>query len=492
MVTAAQVKSALPKIEKYVTEAMRKTGVPGVAIAVVFEDRVAYLNGFGVCEVGKKRSVTAETVFQIASMSKPMAATVVAALVSDKLVTWDTRVSQLDPSFQLMDAYPTSQVTVRDLFSHRSGLGGNAGNDLELLGYDRETILHRLRFLRPASSFRSAYAYSNFGLTAGAVAAAKPSGKAWEVVAEEKIYQPLGMSSTSSRHSDFLKRANRTTLHVRLDGKWTAAVKRLPDAQSPAGGVSSNVKDLAQWMRLVLSGGKFNGAPLISEAAISQTHSPIIYRGPHVITGNPSFYGLGWNIDYGSEGTIQWGHAGAFSAGAHTFVGLIPSEQLGIVTLTNGFPIGVPEAIAASFFDFVHYDKAQRDWLDAYYKLYDKCFGPFSYATLVKTYSKPPAKPSPALPKSAYIGTYTNDYFGNANIIESSGGLALQLGPNKITFPLKHYDRDHFVYYPYGETPGMPAAATFLICANQKASQVTLDDLNSDGQGVLTRVTPAR
>lgn len=487
-VTETKVKAALPLLDKYIQDAMTKTGVPGLSVAVVFDDKVVYLKGYGVREVGKPDVVTEDTVFQLASMSKSVGSTVVAALVSDKVVTWDTRVSQIDPSFQLKEPYPTSQVTIRDLYSHRSGLDGNAGNDLEQIGYDRDTILSRLRFLNPASSFRSTYAYSNFGITAGGVAAATAAGKSWEDASQDKLYGPLGMTSTSSRYADFLKRTNRATLHAFINGKWTAAATREPDAQSPAGGVSSNAKDLAEWMRLELGNGKYNGKQLISEDAIGATHLPVIYRGNDPALGVPSFYGLGWTVEYDKQGRLLTGHAGAFSQGARTLVTLSPSEKLGIVVLANAFPTGLPEAVSAAFFDYVREGKSEQDWLQLWDDIYVRGYGPESYAPLVARYAKPPASPSAALPNSAYIGTYANDYIGNAYVIEKDGGLALQLGPNKITFPLKHYDRDLFVYYPYPEMPTYPASATFTVGADQKAASVLFDDLNSIGQGTLTRV----
>jgi CubicO group peptidase (beta-lactamase class C family) len=297
--TKEKVLAAIPKLGKLAQAAVANGGVPGLAIAIVYQDEVVYLGGFGVREMGKPGAVDADTVFQLASFSKPISSTVVASVVSDGLVTWDSRIADLDPAFKLHDAYPTEQVTVRDLFNHRSGLSGNAGNDLEELGFDRATILARLHYLKPTSSFRAGYAYSNFGLTEGAVAAAKPTGKSWEDVSEEKLYQPLGMSSTSSRHADFLKHANRAELHVPVDGKWTALVKRDPDPQSPAGGASSNARDLAQWMRLVLGNGKYEGVQLIKEEAISPTHAPLMDRGKNPVSGAPSFYGLGWNVEFG-------------------------------------------------------------------------------------------------------------------------------------------------------------------------------------------------
>ena len=226
--TKEKVEAAIPKLEQMAKDAIAKGEVPGLAIAIVYKDEVVYLGGFGVREAGKPGKVDADTVFQLASFAKPISSTVVAALVSEGLVSWDSRIADLDPAFKLHDAYPTEQVTVTDLFNHRSGLSGNAGNDLEGLGFDRDTILSRLHYLKPTSSFRAGYAYSNFGLTEGAVAAAKPTGKSWEDVSEEKLFKPLGMSSTSSRYADFLTHENRAELHVpvgRQHGRrWSSAI----------------------------------------------------------------------------------------------------------------------------------------------------------------------------------------------------------------------------------------------------------------------------
>ncbi len=485
--TREQVMAALPKLDAYIGGLIRNDTVPGLSVAIVFADEVVYLKGFGVREEGKPDKVNADTVFQIASFSKPISATVVAAIVSGGTVTWDSRISDIDPSFRMHDAYPSQQVTERDLFSHRSGLPGNAGNDLESLGYDRDTILHRLRFVPPWTSFRGGYSYSNFGITEGAVAAAKTIGKSWEEAAEDFLYKPLGMTGTSSRYADFIKRDNRAVLHARYQGKWQAISKRMPDAQAPAGGVSSTARDLAKWIQLELADGKFDGKQLITPEAIEETHVPVIVRGKNPDTGDPGFYALGWNVDYGPYG-VTWGHAGAFSNGARTVVRLVPGDQLGIVVLSNGFPSGVPEAVANSFFDFVFAGEPTRDWLKRWNGLYGSMFEPASEMAKA-TYGKPPASPSPALPTASYVGTYANDYVGKAVVAEEGGGLVVRLGPGgKKTFPLKHFDRDLFVYFPYDEMPDTPFPVTFAIGPHQKAESATFDDLNGEGMGVLQRV----
>jgi CubicO group peptidase (beta-lactamase class C family) len=310
LVTPDKVKSALPQLEKLAEQTLKKTGVPGLSVAVVHRDRAVYLKGFGVRRAGTDALVDPDTVFQLASVSKPMATTVLAALVGERRIGWDDRVIDHDPGFRLADPWVTRELTLRDLLCHRSGLPAHAGDLLEDLGYGRAEILRRLRFVKPASSFRSRYAYTNFGFTAAAVAGARAAGKSWEDLAAEKLYRPLGMKSTSSRYADYASAANRAHLHVRSGGKWVARYARDPDAQSPAGGASSTARDLARWMRLHLAGGKFDGKQVVAAKALAETHSPqVVSRPPHnPATDRAHFYGIGWVVDYDDGGRVRLTH----------------------------------------------------------------------------------------------------------------------------------------------------------------------------------------
>src|SRR5437868_12218348 len=331
-ITAEQVDKAVAALDAL---AAKQTSVPGLAIAVVFRDKVVYAKGFGVRDINGKAPVNADTVFQLASVSKPIGATVVAALIGDGKITWDSRLNELDPTFVMFDPWVTHEVTIRDMYAHRSGLPDHAGDLLEDLGFTRAEILRRLRYQHPDSSFRSHYAYTNFGLTAAAVAAAKAHGMEWETASDDKPQKPRGMTSTSSRHSDFVGRANKALGHILVSGKWAQKFQRDPDTEAPAGGVSSSVNDLTKWMRLELANGKFEGKRIVDEKALAETHHPQILIGFNPATGLPSFYGLGWNVSYDQEGRLRLNHSGAFALGAATHVNLVPEEQLGIVVLTN-------------------------------------------------------------------------------------------------------------------------------------------------------------
>ena len=483
--TKEKVAAALPKLEEFTRQVIDRKLVPGLSIAIVHRDEVVLLGAFGVRQVGKPEPLDADTVFQLASLSKPLASTVVSALVSDGKVSWDSRIRDIDPGFALQDELAAAAVTVGDLFAHRSGLPGHVGDDIEELGFAQGEILHRLRLAKPAYSFRNGYSYSNFGLTEGAVAAARVAGMGWDDAAEEKLYKPLGMKSTSSRYRDFINQPNRAALHVPVDGSWASFTQRNADAQAPAGGVSSSARDVAQWLRLLLANGQYEGREVIAKAALQQAHVPAIVRSIDPNTGAASFYGFGWNVDYREHG-VEWSHAGAFSAGARTLVHLIPGEQLGIAVLSNAFPTGVPEGIAATFFDLVFAGRPTRDWVALANELFEAGYKEMLKPSLA--YATPPASLGAALSVSAYVGDYGNDYVGNAMVTESGGSLFLQLGPAGRQFPLAHFNRDVFVYTPMAEAPKARMGVSFLVGPDGKASEVTIEDLNEYGMGRLTRV----
>ena len=489
-VTLAQVNKAIQEVEKLAQKQIQENALPGLAIAVVFQDKAVYAKGFGVRDMSTNVSVDADTVFQLASLSKSIGSTVVAELVGEGKITWDSKLSVLDTTFAMFDPWVTREITIRDMYAHRSGLPEHAGDLLEDLGFTRAEILHRLRYQHPESSFRSHYAYTNFGMTEGGVAAAKAYGLEWEEASKQKLYNPLGMSSTSSRYADFMARRNKALGHVLVDGKWVQKFKRDPDAQSTTGGASSSVNDLAKWLRLQLANGKFEGKQIVDEKALAETHHPHMLTGFNPFTQLPTFYGLGWNVSYDPEGRLRLNHSGAFGLGAATYVNLVPGEQLGIVVLTNAYPLGIAEALGTTFLDIALYGKSTQDWFALFKQVYSN---PAAIGTVLGfDYFKPLASPAPALKNNAYVGRYTNNYFGDISIIEKEGGLAIVEGPKNQTSPMKHYDRDTFTYETEGENAVGRSGITFTVGPDGKAAQVFVENLNVRGEGVFKRVPAAK
>jgi hypothetical protein len=226
---------------------------------------------------------------------------------------------------------------------------------------------------------------------------------------------------------------------------------------------------------------------VIAADALAATHVPLFARGPNPVTGGASFYGLGWNAEFGRHG-LSWGHAGAFSQGARTLVTLYPDAGLGIVVLTNAFPTGVPEGLADSFFDLVFDGAVSKDWVAAWDAVYGGLFGP-AIAEAKAAYAHSPDPATPALPDAAYAGGYANAYIGEATVVAAEGhGLTVRVGPEGGTaWPLTHFDRDVFVYYPDAEMPDTPQAARFAIGPDGRATALTLESLDSNGLGTLAR-----
>jgi CubicO group peptidase (beta-lactamase class C family) len=461
-----------------------------VSVAVVYNDKVVFLRGYGVRKVGEPAQVDADTVFELASVSKPITSTILAALVGQKKIGWDDHIVDLEPGFQLSSPETTRQVTIRDFLSHRSGLATLSGDILEDLGYSRPDILYRMRYLPLPGQFRKTYAYSNFGYTTGAIAAAVKLGTPWETIAEEQLYSRLGMNHTSSRFSDYEDRDNKAALHIFIDGEPVNRFVREADAEAPAGGVSSSVRDLAEWVRLQLGGGKWNGKQIVDANALAETHKAQICRNapdpakPYECPGG-QFYGLGWDVQLNKEGHLQVAHSGAFFLGASTAVYMVPEEHIGIVALSNARPLGLPESICLHFLDLVHYGKPQRDYLPLFGKVFDQMIASFQDASPNYSVLSPPASPSPAKALTAYVGKYTNDYFGTLEVAVEDDKLVLRLPPLGAYYELSHWDADTFTYYFASENIGIGRRGARF---SPEKNQVLIESFAPEHDAVFTKV----
>ncbi|MBK6613551.1 serine hydrolase [Ottowia sp.] len=465
---ASRVRQAAARLDTLVPQWMARTGVPGVAVSVVHGGQTVYARGFGVRRVDSDAPVDADTVFPLASVSKSLAATAMAAHMGSGTVGWDTPIQRLLPNFAL--AYPQAQDNARlslgDLFAHRSGLPDHAGDQLEDLGYSRNAILERLRHaaLHPYGS----YAYTNFGLTAAAQALAQARGTDWPTLSERTLYQPLGMAHASSRYADLAAQANRAWGHAQIGLSYDSygasparyAVQqppRQPDAQSPAGGASASAADMARWMALVLAQGRWQGRQLVHPAALQAA-----------LTARPGgAYGYGFNVGPDPHGHPSVSHSGAFLLGAHTAFILWPQADLGIIVLTNAQPRGLAEAIALAFGEQALGDVADgvpsADWLAAMQaRMHDM------YRPLGRLAGQPaPAHPAPPQPLARYAGRYANAYYGDAQVVLNADGTALDLviGPAQVRHRLRPRDGDLFAFDLQGENapPGSVSAVQFSL-----------------------------
>lgn len=485
-ITQSHIDLAISSLNSRANKLLRETGVPGMAIAVVHGNKVIFAKGFGVRKVGTNSPVDADTVFQLASMSKSLASTVAAAVVSEGQVKWDDPIAKYIPGFTLNNAEVGAKVTIADMFAHRSGLPGYTGDVLEVLGCKRMEIIDRLKD-EPLKPYRKQYDYSNFGLTTGAQAVANASGLSWEALSKKELYDRLAMTSTSSSWSDYNNRPNKADIHIKnAQDQWIVSIRN-DDEGSPAGGVSSSVNDLAKWMMLELNNGSDSqGRQIINADVLHQTQQPQIIMSPATETKPAYYYGLGKIIGYDNTGRLRISHSGAFPQGVSTTFELLPSEKLGIVIVTNSASIGLPETIAQEFYDIVEYGSLQHDWHTELFSLFKKMNS--DQGQLAGT--QPPSPPIPALPDKDYVGTYVSKFYGPATIKREGNDLVLTLKPCNVetTSKLTHWSGNTFGF-PYGNLTAAPTSALeFAPASDGQAAKIRIEYLDMSGLGSFTKI----
>lgn len=475
------VRTAAGRLPAIVRQVMVRSGVPGVAVAVVHRDRLVMAEGFGVRDVVRGGDVTADTVFQLASISKSLGASAVAAAIGKGRLRWDTPVAPLLPGFALADPWVSQRVTVGDLYSHRSGLPGDIGNDLDALGFDQQTIFERIR-LAPLAPFRISYAYCNFGLSAGAIAAANASAMGWQELTRALLFTPLGMNRSTFSEAEFRRMDNTSVLHQKVTGRWIPGPIRHTEGLAPAGGASSSVNDMARWLRMMLSDGRFEGRTVVSAAPLKALQTLQIRTGGDA--GNRiEGYGYGIMLSIADDAPLAWSHAGDFPEGGSTQFYLFPDLNLGIIVLTNGWPAGVPQAVIAAFDDLVRHGRTTRDW----FQLASKAVEPLTTPTFSIDGQRQPDSPVAARPLTSYVGVYSNPYVGDVQVTLEAGHLMVALGPQGVSRRrLRHWSGDVFFYNQPEYPEGFYTAVRFTGLHNGTPTTMSLDAIQP-GLGTLVR-----
>jgi CubicO group peptidase (beta-lactamase class C family) len=434
----------LAGLDEYVTRAMTDWDVPGLAIAVIKDDRIVFAKGYGVREVGKPEPVDERTVFAIGSSSKAFTATAVAMLVDEKKLKWDDPATQYLPGFQLYDPYATRELTVRDLLSHRVGL--DRGDPLwYATAFDRDEILRRIRYLKPASSMRSRFGYQNIMFLAAGQVVRSVTGKEWDDFVRERIFVPLGMKETGTSVRTLAASHDVAAPHSRLDGKVVAIPYRNIDNIAPAGAINSNVVDMAQWVRLQLGNGTYAGKALVSAAAAREMATPqtvirlegqwaVWYPDAHFLS-----YGLGWFLsDYRGRKLVD--HGGSID-GMRAIVAMLPEEKLGVVILNNLSGSILPVALAYRVFD-AYLGASPRDWSAELLKG-ARALEEEARAAAAKVESERVAGTKPSLALDKYAGEYQSEMYGDAAVGLDNGTLTLRRG-SAFAGRLEHWHYDVF------------------------------------------------
>lgn len=346
-VTADKLHALVPELEKQVAAGMEALSVPGLAIGIVFDDKLIYSKGFGVKTIGTSDAVTPGTIFQIGSTTKAFLATSLAQAVDAGKLKWTDPVTDHMPDFQLADPWVSRDFRILDLAAQRSGLTSYVNDSLALLGYDTKTLIRSLRVAPQTGIFRSDFRYLNIPHVVGGEVVAKVDAAAsWFASVKRTLLDPLGMTSTTASPEAIMQAADHATGH-RPDERPIAIPFHVsfPYALGPAGAFNSNVPDMAQWLRLQLGRGHFGDKTLVSQANLD-----VIWT-PRVAMNDRTSYAVGWAVAATPRGRVIWHNGGTTGFGAH--VGFLPDAKTGIVILTNLGSPAMADAVAQWFYDRV-------------------------------------------------------------------------------------------------------------------------------------------
>ena len=493
-------------------EALRQSiGVPGMAITVVENGKVTLARGYGVQKLGSPLRVDADTIFPNGSTGKAFTSAALAVLVDQGKIKWDDKVIDHMPWFAMYDSWVTREMTIRDLLVHRSGLGLGEGDLLFVprTNLTRRESVRRLRYLKPATSFRSGYAYDNVLYMVAGQLIEEVSGETWEKFVHDHVLKPAGMLHSTTEDTVRFTIPDRAYPHARLDGPFrglgTQSVLDERDAlgrtAAPAGGMAVSANDMARWIQIQLGHGKLpegNGR-LFSEAASAEMWKPTVIlpsgRLPGPDAPEPGFntYALGWDVtEY--RGTRIVTHDGAVFGFGATVV-MIPSKNIGFFITVNSEDGEMIKGLTYELLD--HYLGVQgTDWPKVW-RDFKKDRQAKAVAMLTAT-NAAPAQVGPSLASAHYAVDYSDPWYGPISIREEGGKLRIDFKQTpRMTGTLEHFQYDTFRVH-WDDKALEPAYATFALTPEGGIERMTMRavspiaDFSWDYHDLLFTPVPAR
>ncbi|MFC0677638.1 serine hydrolase [Lysobacter korlensis] len=449
---------SLADFDAFVEQARREFDVPGIAVAIVKDGEIVLERGYGVRELGEPERVDERTLFAIASNTKAFTAASLSILADEGRLDLDDRVVEHLPWFQMSDPYVTREMRIRDLLAHRSGLGLGAGDLLYWPGtdYSTEEVARRLRDVPLTGSFRGQYAYDNILYGVAQLVIEKASGQDFDTFLRTRILDPLGMRDTRYNSDALRVDDNVATGYAKADFRTTVPAPRVSwHNVSGAGGLYSNVHDMAQWMRMQLAGGTYTDAAGKTQRLFSEKRQNAMWSVitpmpigspsvPELLPAKPNFlgYGEGWQLSDYRGHKLVW-HTGGWP-GMVSRVTLVPEHGLGVVVLTSAELSAPFHAITLRVLD-TYLGAPRTDWISAYAaalaKARDKADTDWQQHVAARD-----ARSKPSLPLPRYAGTYRDPWYGDVEVVRDGGTLRLRMKPSKdLVGTLEHWQHDTFI-----------------------------------------------
>jgi CubicO group peptidase (beta-lactamase class C family) len=466
-------------IDATVARAMKAFQVPGMAVGIIKDGKLVYAKGYGVREFGKPGQVDADTLFQIGSNTKAFTAAALALLVDEGKIHWDDKVIDYLPQFRMQDPYVTGEFTIRDLLTHRSGLGAGAGDLMffPATDFSRDEIIHGLRYLKPVSEFRSKYDYDNLlYMVAGQIIPAV-TGKPWEDFVKERILEPLQMRPCAASYGRIADRSDVAAPHVVVKGELKSIPVVNMDVIGPAGTINCSINGMAKWLETQLAAGKTpTGQLLFSAERVEEmwTMNTIIPANPLLSAMYHTHfngYALGWEVQ-DLLGYKRVAHTGGV-LGSVTWVTMIPELKLGLLVFTNQESDMAMHVVGNQILD-AYLSAPRRDWVKiglAYGAKRD---------TAAKTIEDAAAKiaasaGSPSLPLDAYAGMYRDPWRGEATVRRENDTLVLKISRTQsLEGPLTPYSGNIFIVHWNDRTLDADAYVRFDQSYDTKVGEMTM------------------
>ena len=425
---SAQIKNR--KLDKVIQNSIETFDVPGISVGIIKDGEIVYAEGHGVRSLKNNQPMTKETLVGIASNSKGFTCFSLAMLVDEGKIDWDDKVRKYIPEFQMPDAFVTEEFTIRDLVTHRSGLGLGAGDLMffpEGSDFTVDDVIANMSKQDKKSAYRSSFKYNNNMFIIAGEVIRRVSGLTWEVFVEQRIMRPVGMKDSKASYKRLTDKSNIIDAHTRTEGKVIQIPHDWNELANPAGGIMSNVSDMLTWAEFLMNDAVTkDGERLLSKEQMYnlwQLQNPLPVRKDNDYNTHFSGYSLGWFVSDVKGGYKQVTHTGGL-LGTVTQFTMIPELELGIVVLTNQMVGSAFSSITNTIKDsYLGYEN--RNWVEKYGKKNEKWI---SYNDSIKkaVYQQvEEMEKKTALEASQITGTYEDDWFGDITIQEQGDELRI-------------------------------------------------------------------